>query len=107
MTPFIVLIPIAEVINLQYDSTDQRQVSPIHSVGSWQAVAKPMDKSLLLEREPILFYADIPLYESELDDNGASQLSVKVYIYSAVGGHFEVQIVLQQPLPTELYWLAS
>ena len=39
-----------------------------------------MDKSLLLEREPILFYADIPLYESELDDNGASQLSVKVKI---------------------------
>lgn len=39
-----------------------------------------MDKSQLLAREPILFFADIPLYESELDDNGASQLSVKVHL---------------------------
>jgi len=37
-----------------------------------------MDKSILLEREPILFFADVPLYESELDDNGSSQLSIKV-----------------------------
>lgn len=37
-----------------------------------------MDKSLLMRREPILYYAEIPLYESELDDNGASQLCVKV-----------------------------
>ena len=37
-----------------------------------------MDKVLLMARDPILFYDDVPLYESELDDNGASQLSVKV-----------------------------
>ena len=37
-----------------------------------------MDKSLLLKREPILMFAEIPLYESELDDNGSSQLCTKV-----------------------------
>lgn len=37
-----------------------------------------MDKTILLQREPILFYAEIPLYESELDDNGTSQLVAKV-----------------------------
>ena len=33
---------------------------------------------MLMARDPILFYDEIPLYESELDDNGASQLLVKV-----------------------------
>lgn len=37
-----------------------------------------MDKSILMQRDPIMFFADIPLYESELDDCGASELSVKV-----------------------------
>lgn len=36
------------------------------------------DKALLMSRDPILFYDDIPLYLSELDDNGVSELSVKV-----------------------------
>ena len=40
--------------------------------------AEALDKSLLLARDPILFYDEVPLYESELDDNGASQLHVKV-----------------------------
>lgn len=44
----------------------------------WQVMGKAMDKAILLEREPILFFADVPLYESELDDNGSSQLSTKV-----------------------------
>ena len=39
-----------------------------------------MDRALLTSRDPILFYDDVPLYESELDDNGASQLSVKVML---------------------------
>ena len=42
-----------------------------------------MDKSLLMERVPILYFDDLPLYESELDDNGVSQLRVKA---SAAGG---------------------
>ena len=44
----------------------------------WRASEKTMDKSVLTQRDPILFFADIPLYESELDDNGASSLNVKV-----------------------------
>lgn len=37
-----------------------------------------MGMALLRARDPIQFYAEVPLYESELDDNGSSQLSVKV-----------------------------
>ena len=44
----------------------------------WVPTAEPLDKSLLMARDPILFYDEIPLYESELDDNGVSQLLVKV-----------------------------
>ena len=58
---------------------------PIHTTNillagrpDWRASEKPMDKSVLTQRDPILFFADIPLYESELDDNGASSLNVKV-----------------------------
>nr|ACO11761.1 TIP41-like protein [Lepeophtheirus salmonis] len=32
----------------------------------------------LKEREPILFFEDVILYEDELDDNGSSSLSVKI-----------------------------
>ena len=46
-------------------------------------LGQQMDKSLLMEREPILYFDDLPLYESELDDNGVSQLRVKA---SAAGG---------------------
>jgi hypothetical protein len=49
----------------------------IDAEGEWQEMGKAMDKAILLEREPILFFADVPLYESELDDNGSSQLSTK------------------------------
>ena len=44
----------------------------------WVPATEQLDKSLLMARDPILFYDEIPLYESELDDNGASQLLVKV-----------------------------
>lgn len=49
----------------------------------WMELGQQMDKSLLMEREPILYFDDLPLYESELDDNGVSQLRVKA---SAAGG---------------------
>ena len=39
---------------------------------------QPIDKGLLLARDPILFYTEVPLYESELDDNGVACLTVKV-----------------------------
>ena len=46
----------------------------------WTELGHQMDKSLLMERDPILYFDDLPLYESELDDNGVSQLRVKVSV---------------------------
>ena len=52
----------------------------VNAVGEWEwlPATEQLDKSLLMARDPILFYDEIPLYESELDDNGVSQLLVKV-----------------------------
>ena len=44
----------------------------------WVSSSEQMDRSLLMARDPILYFDEVPLYESELDDNGASQLGVKV-----------------------------
>ena len=44
---------------------------------AWQQTSEGMDRSMLMARDPILFWDEIPLYESELDDNGVSQLRVK------------------------------
>ncbi|KAK9867955.1 hypothetical protein WJX84_002593 [Apatococcus fuscideae] len=46
----------------------------------WKESSQRIDKGMLMSRDPILFYAEVPLYVSELDDNGASQLSVKVRV---------------------------
>ena len=48
---------------------------------SWEATNEGMDRSMLMARDPILFWDEVPLYESELDDNGVSQLRVKVCLY--------------------------
>ena len=37
-----------------------------------------VDRGLLMERDPILFYDEMTLYESELDDNGEMSMSLKV-----------------------------
>jgi TIP41-like family len=51
----------------------------LHPLPAWQPSERQIDRRMLMARdEPILFYADVPLYESELDDNGVCQLSVKV-----------------------------
>lgn len=50
----------------------------------WQETAEQMDRALLTSREPILYFDDVPLYESELEDHGMSQLSVKVRSVSLV-----------------------
>ena len=44
----------------------------------WQESTEAIDKGLLMARDPILFYDEVPLYESELDDNGVASLTVKV-----------------------------
>jgi type 2A phosphatase activator TIP41 len=47
----------------------------------WRPTQRQADRALLLSRdEPILFFAEVPLYESELDDNGCSQLVAKVRV---------------------------
>ncbi|OTA60429.1 TIP41-domain-containing protein [Hypoxylon sp. EC38] len=42
---------------------------------------KPIPIELLKRRDPILFFDEVMLYESELDDNGISVLSVKVRVH--------------------------
>lgn len=48
------------------------------SLPCWEETTQRIDKGMLLARDPILFYAEVPLYVSELDDNGVSQITVKV-----------------------------
>ncbi len=43
----------------------------------WQRSEQQIDRSALMTRDPILFYDDVTLHVSELDDNGVSQLTVK------------------------------
>ncbi|KAI8465486.1 MAG: TIP41-domain-containing protein [Monoraphidium minutum] len=57
----------------------QQQQQP--ALPRWRPTTRQADRGLLLSRdEPILFYAEVPLYESELDDNGSSQLVAKVRV---------------------------
>lgn len=49
------------------------------SGGSWTPSDVAMDRALLTARDPILLFGDIPLFESELEDNGVASLSVKVH----------------------------
>jgi hypothetical protein len=44
----------------------------------WQPTSQQIDRSMLMQREPILYYDEVTLYESELDDNGTCQLVAKV-----------------------------
>jgi type 2A phosphatase activator TIP41 len=61
--------------------TQQQQAPPV-----WQPSSRQIDRAMLMSKaEPILFYADVPLYESELDDNGVCQCSVKVRQGAVVG----------------------
>jgi hypothetical protein len=51
---------------------------------SWHPVDERIDRTLLLSRDPILFYDELTLYESELDDNGTMSLTAKVHIVACV-----------------------
>ncbi|GIL82295.1 hypothetical protein Vretimale_7260 [Volvox reticuliferus] len=46
----------------------------------WQPTTEQIDRGLLMERDPILFYSEVPLYESDLDDNGVCSLTVKLRV---------------------------
>src|SRR5262249_9088102 len=52
--------------------------NPIHSI--------PLAE--LTRHDPILFYAEIPLYEDELHDNGASHLLVRIVRETCLNVHY-------------------
>lgn len=47
---------------------------------------------MLMARDPILFFDEVPLYESELDDNGVSQLRVKVQLSSVQSPCYQTRV---------------
>ena len=46
----------------------------------WTDTDQRVDRGLLMERDPILFFDELTLYESELDDNGLMSVTVKVRV---------------------------
>lgn len=46
----------------------------------WAPTEARVDRQTLMRRDPILFYDDVTLYESELDDNGVMHLGAKVRV---------------------------
>ena len=53
--------------------------APSSSV-DWSETSSRIDRGLLTARDPILFFDELTLYESELDDNGESSVTVKVRV---------------------------
>lgn len=47
----------------------------------FRSTEEPIPLELLKRRDPILFFDEVVLYESELDDNGVSVYSVKVRVH--------------------------
>ena len=45
---------------------------------AWTPSEKPLDRSILTARDPLLLWAEVPLLESELDDHGTSVTSVRL-----------------------------
>lgn len=56
-------------------SVDGNVASP-----GWVPTRQQMDKAMLTSRDDILFFDSFPLYVSELDDNGVSEVSVKIRV---------------------------
>ncbi len=74
------MCPCQELMFISYNPRVAYTVSLLAAgrTAEWVPTSEQMDRSLLMARDPILFFDEVPLYESELDDNGASQLAVKV-----------------------------
>ena len=47
---------------------------------TWELTDRRLDRAMLTERDPILMYDELTLYESELDDNGVAHLGLKVRV---------------------------
>jgi hypothetical protein len=44
---------------------------------AWERTDSQIPRALLTARDPILYFDELPLYESELDDHGAARIAVK------------------------------
>lgn len=51
----------------------------------WEGGAEAIPRALLTSRDPILYYDELPLYESELDDHGLSRVTLKARLPEAAG----------------------
>ena len=67
------------VKRLDYDWTFTTSYSG-HTNGQWRDTHVGIDRELLMRKEPILFYDEICLYESELDDHGMCKLTLKMRV---------------------------
>lgn len=61
-------------------STDYAGSSASGSGHTWEATDELLPLELLKRQDPILFYDEVILYESELDDNGISLFTVRVRV---------------------------
>jgi type 2A phosphatase activator TIP41 len=50
------------------------------SASGWTPTELRVDRGMLMERDPILFFDELTLYESELDDNGEMSVTLKVRV---------------------------
>ena len=46
----------------------------------WAETSRRVDRGVLMTRDPILFFDELTLYESELDDNGESSVTLKIRV---------------------------
>lgn len=49
----------------------------MYAAPAFRTTTDRIDRAALMARDPILFFEEVPLFESELDDNGVSALHVK------------------------------
>ncbi|KAK3275035.1 hypothetical protein CYMTET_16816 [Cymbomonas tetramitiformis] len=49
----------------------------------WEVTEESIDRAALMRQEPILYFDEVNLYESELDDNGISRVNVKVRVMAS------------------------
>ncbi|KAH0596312.1 hypothetical protein MHUMG1_06173 [Metarhizium humberi] len=65
----------------QYDGPSSSEAASSPIVPRFQPTDKKIPVELLKRRDPILFFDEVVLYESELDDNGISMYSAKVRVH--------------------------
>ena len=49
----------------------------------WRDTQHGIDREMLMRKDPILFYDEIDLYESELDDHGECKLTIKMRVMAS------------------------